>query len=170
MAVHPVSGEARFASTPFSNRWSLWAHREQLAEMHRRPRHRISEVVLADGTELTLEPRRWGVVAAVSQGREWGHVIRRSWWGRRWDLTSPTFAYALTSDPLPRRWTIRVGNEPIGKLAGGLVSYNHLTVRTDVAVQVLPLVMAWHVLARPWEAAAAPLSLIPAAAGTRPAT
>ena len=92
---------------------------------------------------------------------ERGRITRRSWWGRSWDLESPTFAFALTSDLMPRRWTLRIGNEPVGHLSGGLLSYNRLTVRTDVAVQVLPLVLAWHVLARPWEAAAAPGSLIP---------
>jgi hypothetical protein len=63
---------------------------------------------------------------------------------------------------MPRHWTIRVGNEPVGRLFGGLLSYNRLTVEADVGIQVLALVMAWHVLARPWEAAAAPGSLVPA--------
>ena len=97
----------------------------------------------------------------MEQDKEWGRIVRRSWWGRRWDLVSPTFGYTLTSDPMPRRWTIRVGNEPIGRLSGGLFSYNRLTVHTDVAVQALPLVLAWHVLARSWEAASAPGSLVP---------
>ncbi len=67
----------------------------------------------------------------------------------------------MTSDILPRRWTLRVGNEPVGRFAGTPFSYNRLRVHTDVAVPVLPLALAWHVLARPWEAAAAPGSLVP---------
>jgi hypothetical protein len=88
-------------------------------------------------------------------------VERRSWWGRRWDLFGPSFACALTSDPLPRRWSLRYGNEPVGRLAGTLFSYNRLTVHTDVAVPTVSLALAWHVLARPWEAAAAPGALVP---------
>ena len=161
MAVRLVSGESVFLSNPLSNRWSLWHREEQIAEMRRFPRRHVSEVSLDDGTRLRLEPDGWGMVVAREGAKEWGRIVRRSWWGRQWDLISPTFGYAITSDLMPRRWTIRVGNEPVGRLAGGLLSYNRLAVYTDVAVQVLPLVMSWHVLARPWEAAAAPGSLVP---------
>ncbi|MCJ7724855.1 MAG: hypothetical protein MUP76_00495 [Acidimicrobiia bacterium] len=129
--------------------------------MRRIPRQHVSEVSLDDGTNIRLEPDGWGTVVAREGDKEWGRIVRRSWWGRRWDLISPTFGYTITSDPLPRRWTIRVGNEPVGRLSGGLLSYNRLTVQADVAVSVLPLVMSWHVLARPWEAAAAPGALVP---------
>lgn len=160
MATHVVAGECTFTSNPFSNRWELWCRGERLAVMHRRPRHHVSEVALADGRTITLQPDGWGTVVAVEGDKEWGRIVRRSWWGRRWDLESPTFGYTLTSDVMPRRWTIRVGNEPVGRLSGGMLSYNRLQVQADVAVQVLPMVMAWHVLARPWEAAAAPGSLV----------
>ena len=66
----------------------------------------------------------------------------------------------LRSEPLPRRWSIRVGSEPVGRLTGGLLSYNHLDVHTDIGVPLTALVLAWHVLARPWEQAAAPGSLV----------
>ena len=161
MASRLVSGECTFTSIPLSNRWVLWCEGERLAEMIRKPRQHTSRVTFADGAEILLQPESWGTVVALEGPREWGRIIRRSWWGRRWDLISPTFGYALTSDLVPRRWTIRVGNEPVGRLSGGLFSYNRLTVRADVALQVLPLVMAWHVLARPWEAAAAPGALVP---------
>ena len=161
MTTFVVSGECTFTSYPFSNRWELWCRDERLAVMARRPGQHVSEVELADGRTVTLMPEGWGTVVAVEGDKEWGRIIRRSWWGRRWDLESPTFGYTITSDLMPRRWTIRVGNEPVGYLAGGLLSYNRLQVGADVALQVLPLVMAWHVLARPWEAAAAPGSLVP---------
>ena len=161
MAQHLVSGECRFSSLPFSNWWTLSCKDEPLAEMRRIPRQHISEVTMADGTGIRLQPRGWGTVVALAGESERGRITRRSWWGRSWDLESPAFAFTLTSDPMPRRWTLRIGNEPVGRLSGGILSYNRLTVRTDVAVQVLPLVLAWHVLARPWEAAAAPGSLVP---------
>ncbi|MBU1226411.1 MAG: hypothetical protein KJ698_04230 [Actinobacteria bacterium] len=162
MAPRLVSGECRFTSPPFSNTWALWCRGERLATMTRRPRQHTSDVSLADGGEIRLQPDGWGTVVALENGSELGRIVRRSWWGRRWDLISPAFGYVLTSDPMPRHWTIRVGNEPVGRLSGGLLSYNRLTVEADVGIQVLALVMAWHVLARPWEAAAAPGSLVPA--------
>jgi hypothetical protein len=161
MASRLVSNECLFTSAPFSHQWTLRCRGEQLAAMRRIPRQHISEIVLDDGIGIRLQPEGWGTVVALEGDKEWGRIVRRSWWGRRWDLISPTFGYTLTSDLMPRRWTIRVGNEPVGRLQGGLLSYNRLEVQADVAVQVLPLVMAWHVLARPWEAASAPGALVP---------
>ena len=155
-----VSGECRFTSMPLSNRWELWHQSDRLATMVRSPRRHTSRVILDDGTELTLTPMGWGTVAALEGEAEWGRIVRRSWWGRRWELVSPTFGYNLTSDPIPRRWRLRVGDHVIGRLAGGWLSYNRLAIHLDVAVPVVPLVLAWHVLARPWEAAAAPTALV----------
>jgi len=156
-----VSGECRFSSLPFSNRWNLACGGETVAELRRIPRHHISEVALSDGSQILLIPDGWGTVGARDEtGKEVGRIVRRSWWGRSWDLESATFGLTLTSDPLPRRWRLRVGDHEIGRLAGGVFSYNRLAVQTDVAVQVIPLVLAWHVLARPWEAAAAPSALV----------
>jgi hypothetical protein len=161
MAQRLVSGECRFTSRPFSNRWDLSSGEERLAVLVRRPRRHTSTVTLADGTELELVPDGWGAVVAFEGDQERGRIVRRSWWGRRWDLESPTFGYTLTSDPVPRRWFLRVGDNVVGRFSGGWFSYNHLTVQMDVAVHVIPLVLAWHVLARPWEASAAPASLVP---------
>jgi hypothetical protein len=155
-----IAGEVRFFSRPFSNEWRLTVADRELAVLRRVPSRHISEVATADGTRYRLQPEGWGTVVALEEEAERGRITRRSWWGRAWDLTSPVFGYALTSDPLPRRWTLRVGNEPVGRLAGTPFSYNRLRVLTDVAVPVLPLVLCWHVLARPWEAAAAPGSLV----------
>ncbi len=170
MAARLVSGECTFTSPLFSNRWTVRSGGEVLATIARRPGLHTSELTLADGTEIRLQPSGWGTVVALDRAKEVGRIVRRSWWGRRWDVISPTFGYVLTSDPMPRRWTIRVGNEPVGHLTGGFLSYNRLTIRTDVAFQVLPLVMAWQVLARPWEAAASPGLLLPAGPGSSPGT
>jgi hypothetical protein len=158
-----VIGDCRFHSVLFSNRWSLERDGRQLALARRVPSRHVSEVVFAEGTRCELRPQGWGTVTAVDDDNtELGRVVRTSWLGRSWDLTTPSFACRLTSDPLPRRWSLRIGTEPVGRLAGSPVSYNRLRVHTDVAVPVVGLMLAWHVLARPWEAASAPVTLVPA--------
>jgi hypothetical protein len=161
-----VIGACRFTSGFLSNRWLLLQGDDILAEMRRVPSRHVSEVLLADGTTYEIRPEQWGTVAAATDDTELGRVVRTSWWGRSWDLTGPGFACALTSDPLPRRWSFRIGTEPVGGLRGSPASYNRLTVHTDVAIPVVSLTLAWHVLARPWEAAAAPGALV---RGSRPA-
>jgi hypothetical protein len=156
-----IPGESRFLSFPFSNEWVLAQGDRSVATLRRFPRRHTSTVRLGDGRTFELEPQGWGTVVALEGDTERGRITRRSWWGRAWDLTSVSFGYGLTSDLVPRRWTLRVGNEPVGRFAGTPFSYNRLRVTTDVAVPVLPLALAWHVLARPWEAAAAPGSLVP---------
>jgi hypothetical protein len=162
--VPAVVGPCRFESAFGSNRWRLLQDRKVLAEMQRVPTRHISTIRLADGTAVELRPAGWGTVVALHGATELGRVERRTWWGRRWRLSTPTFACDLTSDPLPRRWSLRYGTEPVGHLAGGLLTYNTLRVHTDLAVPVVALALAWHVLARPWEAAAAPRALAPAPA------
>lgn len=155
-----VIGEARFTSKVFSNRWQVLVHGEPEATLQRDPSRHLSSVRFADGTTLELVPEGWGTVVARAGDEEWGRITRTSWWGRSWDLNARGFACELRSDPLPRRWSIRVGSEPVGALTGGLFTYNHLDVHTDIGVPLTALVLAWHVLARPWEQAAAPGSLV----------
>ena len=162
--VPTVVGPCRFESALMSNRWRLLQGTKVLAELQRVPSRHVSLLRLADGTGLELRPTGWGTVVAVHGDTEVGRVVRRSWWGRRWQLTGPGFACDLTSDPLPRRWSLRFGSEPVGRLSGTALSYNRLAVHTDLAVPVVSLALAWHVLARPWEAAAAPGALVPARA------
>lgn len=156
-----VIGEVIFRSLPMSNHWWVGQGDTDLAELRRIPSQHVSEVTFPEGTVYRLEPSGWGTVVAVENGEERGRITRRSWWGRAWDLTAVTFGYQLTSDPIPRRWTLRVGNEPVGRLSGTLFSYNLVRAQADVAIPVLALALCWHVLARPWEAAAAPGSLVP---------
>ncbi|MBN2114196.1 MAG: hypothetical protein JW785_08740 [Acidimicrobiia bacterium] len=162
--IPTVVGDCRFESSLMSNRWRLLQDKAVLAQLDRVPSRHISAVRLADGTRLELRPAGWGTVVAMQDDTEVGRVERHSWWGRRWRLTGPGFACDLVSDPLPRRWSLRFGTEPIGRLAGTPLSYNRLAVHTDLAVPVVALALAWHVLARPWEAAAAPGALVPSRA------
>lgn len=156
-----VVGECRFDSALLSNRWSLLQAGTELAQLRRDPTRHTSSGTLTDGTVLELIPAGWGTVELTADDTALARIDRRSWWGRSWDISGTGFGCELTSDPMPRRWTFRIGGEPIGRLAGTPWSYNRLTVHTDVSVPVHAIVLAWHVLARPWEAAAAPRSLIP---------
>ncbi len=157
-----VIGDCRFESRFFSNRWRLVQRDAVIAELRRMPSRHMTMLHLPDQQPVELRPARWGtVIAADPDGNERGRIERQSWWGRRWEISGSGFACALTSDPLPRRWTLRFGTEPVARLSGTPWSYNQLAVHTDVAVPVTALALAWHVLARPWEAAAAPGALIP---------
>ena len=155
-----VIGEARFTSALFSNRWRLQQHDDQIAELFRIPSRHTSRLVLP-GATIDIEPLGWGTMVAMSDGEEIGRIVRRSWWGRRWDVSSPGVYYELVSDRLPRRWSFRVGHEPVTHFAGGFISYNVLRVSSIMAVPVVSLALAWHVIARPWEAAATPGALVP---------
>jgi hypothetical protein len=154
-------GTVRFESGVFSNRWRLHRAGETLAELRRDPTRHESYGELADGTLIELSPKGWGTVEVATESTTLGRIDRRSWWGRRWEISGTGFGCDLTSDPMPRRWSFRIGGEPIGRLAGTVWSYNRLEVDADVSMPVHAVVLAWHVLARPWEAAAAPRSLVP---------
>jgi len=156
-----VVGDSRFDSRLFSNRWTLARDFGPLAEMQRDPSRLVTRGSFSDGTTFDLTPNGWGTVEIEVDGAVLARIDRRSWWGRRWEISGTGFACDLTSDRMPRRWTLRIGGQPIGRLAGSLLSYNRLDVHTDIATPVHALVLAWQVLARPWEQAAAPRSLVP---------
>lgn len=145
----------------FSNRWRLVRNEQELAELRRDPTRHSSHGQMADGTILVLQPEGWGTVVLTADDEPLARIDRRSWWGRRWEISGGGFGCDLVSDPMPRRWTFRIGGAPIGRLAGTLWSYNRLIIDADVAIPVHAMVLAWHVLARPWEAASAPRSLVP---------
>jgi hypothetical protein len=150
-----VSGEVRFTSRLLSNVWVVSARGEPLARLRRIPSIHTSIVTLADGTNLELRPEGWGTVVAVGDNHQ-ARIVRESWWGRKWVVSGTGFAYDLTSDPMPRRWTLRIGGHPVARIAGTWWTYNRIVVNADVAVPLHALILSWHVLARPWEAAAAP--------------
>jgi len=157
-----IRGEGRLMSPWFSNQWSLMNQGTEIARLRRFPRLHVSAAQLADGTEWTLEPDGFAVVKATDvHGEEVGRITRRSWWGRRWDLTGPGFAYELVSHPIPRRWTIEVGGAPVAEIRGSALSYNTVTIDAPLSLPTCAGILAWHVIARPWEAAAAPRGLVP---------
>jgi hypothetical protein len=156
-----VVGDARFDSRLFSNRWTLARDSEPLAEMQRDPSRLVSRGSFSDGTTFDLIPNGWGTVEMEVDDIVLARIDRRSWWGRRWEISGTGFVCDLTSDRAPRRWTLRIGGQPVGRLKGSLLSYNRLDVHTDIATPVHALVLAWQVLARPWEQAAAPRTLVP---------
>ena len=169
-----LHGSAEMRSPWFSSEWRLTQGGREIAEMRRHARMHVSTVTFAEGERWLLEPQGWGVVRAMDSGEtEIARVVRRSWIGRRWELTAPAWAYELVSDPLPRRWHFAVGNVAVAQIAGSLFSYNRVRIDTTLAVPVAAVMLAWHVIARPWEAAAAPAGLVPAAqpqaGGQRPA-
>ncbi len=157
-----IRGEAHLVSPWFSNNWTLVSHGEMVARLRRFPRLHVSMAQLADGTEWLLEPDGFAVVKAVdSDGTEVGRITRRSWWGRRWDITGPGFAYELVSHPMPRRWRVEIGGSVFAELRGSPISYNTVAIDAPLSLPTVAGVLAWHVIARPWEAAAAPKGLIP---------
>ncbi len=156
-----VSGEARLVSPLFSNRWRLMLGDDEIARLIRFPHHRMSVAQLPDGTEWRLEPDGWGRVRLLEDGEEVGNIVRRSWLGRRWDMESAQFGLQLLSTPLPRRWALAVGSEPMAYLAGSAWNYNKLRIVAQLAVPLAAVVLAWQVVVRPWEAAAFPLALRP---------
>ena len=157
-----IRGEAQLVSPWFSNHWSLLSHNVEIARLRRFPRLHISAVQFPDGAEWTIEPDGFSVVKAVdADGAEVARITRRSWWGRRWDVTGTGFAYELVSDPIPRRWRIEVGGSALAEIRGSLISYNTVTIDAPLSIPTAVAVLAWHVIARPWEAAAAPRGLVP---------
>lgn len=158
-----VHGSVELVSPWFSNRWRVIADGRELATLQRFGRIHVSTVTLPDGTRWILEPHGQSVVRAIDGiDHEFARITRESWWGRHWAVTGPGFSYELTSHPIPRRWTIEVGGAPVAGITGSLVSYNRVRLDTTLSVPLIAALLSWHVIARPWEAAAAPGALVPA--------
>lgn len=160
-----ILGHAELRSLPLSTEWKLLAGGQELAKLRRFPRRHLSSVQLLDGTVWTLAPDSWGVVVAREGAEEVARITRQSWWGRRWAIESVGFAVNLVSRPRPRRWSFTVGDQPIAEIAGSLFSYNKVSIDAELNVPVSAVVLAWQVIARPWEQAAHPLALISSQAG-----
>jgi len=170
-----VTGTATMRSPLFSNWWELVdGDGYPLARLQRHPRLHVSTIEIEDGSTWLLEPAGNGVVIAMHEGtNEIGRIVRRSWWGRRWQVSGPAWGYEVVSDRVPRRWHFAVGGEPVAVITGSVLSYNTVTVDAVLPIQVCAVVLAWHVIARPWEQAAAPRGLVPIrqrGTSTRPAT
>lgn len=156
-----VYGTAELSSPLMSNRWLLRSGDEAVAELRRFGRLHISRMYLPTGEQAVLAPHEQSVVQALdSEGGELARITRRSWLGRHWEIASKRWAYDLESDPRPRRWQITVGGTSVAQISGSLVSYNRVAIDAPLGVPILVVALAWHVIARPWEAAAAPSTLI----------
>lgn len=155
---HPtILGEAQFTSRFLSNRWELISG-DVIGTFVRLPSRHLSQG-RTGGAPIEMRPEGWGTVVFFEEGRELGRIVRRSWWGRRWEISGSGFGCDLVSEPRPRRWTMRIGGHPLATISGTPWSYNRLTIRTDVSVPAWALALTWQVVARPWEAAAEPRSL-----------
>ena len=160
-----IYGTARLRSPWFSNRWVVLADDgTPLAMARRHGRIHVSTVELATGERFFLEPHGNGFVRARDDHGEVARITRTSWWGRHWEMSSQDFAFELLSHPVPRRWHLMLGSMSMATISGSPVSYNGVKVHAEIAVPTLAVLMAWHVIARPWEAAAEPRALIPVAA------
>ena len=152
-----------------SNRWRLDSNDGELATLRRLGRLHISRLYLTDGEEAVLVPEERSVVAALdAAGAEQARITRTSWFGRSWEITSKQWAYELVSDPRPRRWQITVGGTSVAQITGSLVSYNRVDIDAPLGLPLLVVALAWHVIARPWEAAAAPTALVAAQSSEEP--
>lgn len=156
-----IYGAAELRSPFMSNRWQVLGNDGELATLRRMGRLHISRIYLPTGEEAVLAPdERSAVVALDPSGEELARITRTSWFGRRWEITSIRWAYELVSDPRPRRWQITVGGTSVAQITGSLVSYNRVAIEAPLGVPLLVVALAWHVIARPWEAAAAPATLL----------
>lgn len=156
-----VYGTAQLVSPLMSSRWQLIVGDDVVAELRRSGRLHISRIQVPNGEEAVLAPHGRSVVVALdTEGNELARITRRSWVGRRWDIESKRWVYELISHPRPRRWHLTVGGTAVAQIEGSLVSYNQVNVDAPLGVPILVLALAWHVVARPWEAAAAPTTLV----------
>lgn len=156
-----VYGDTQILSGFMSNRWRLVSSGEEIAQFRRFGRLHISRLYLPSGEEAVITPHEQSVVVALdSEGAELARITRTSWLGRHWEVTSKRWAYELVSDPRPRRWHLKVGGTSVAQITGSLISYNRVRVDAPLGIPMLVLALGWHVVARPWEAAAAPTTLI----------
>lgn len=162
-----ILGYAEMTSHFFSNEWRLEQDDQRIARMRRYPRQRTSRVLLDDDTMWEMKPRGWGTVVIFEDDKQFAQIDRRSWWGRLWEIRSPGYALDLVSHPLPRRWRLAIGGEPIAEMSGSMVSYNRLRMNASIGVPVAAALLAWQVVVRPWEAASFPVGKVPATIGER---
>ena len=157
-------GKAQLLSPWFSNRWqlhtpsgSVLAHLERLARIH------VATITLPDQSRWIIEPAGQSTMRLMDKpDNEVARIIRRSWWGRRWEVSGTGFWCELVSHPRPRKWQFQIGGSSVAELSGSPISYNRVNIDAIIALPLPALLLGWHVIARPWEAAAVPNGLIPA--------
>ena len=158
-----VYGKVQLRSPWFSNRWQLLRDGTPVCNLQRLGKIYTTVVTRTDARWI-LDPHGNGVVRALdNDGNEFGRITRRSWFGRRWELTSMAWNFDLVSHRRPRSWAIELGGAPIAEIRGSLVSYNRVDVNAMIGVPLVAVLLGWHVIARPWEAIAEPSGLLPVA-------
>ncbi len=158
---HPMLlGRVSFESGFMSDVWRLDSSQGRVGVFRRFPSLHMSRGRVGD-VDVEIRPQGWGTVVYLEEGREMGRIVRRSWLGRNWELSGTGFGCDLVSEPMPRRWTLRIGGHPIAHIAGTALSYNRLRISADVSVPAWALALVWHVVVRPWEAAAEPRTMRP---------
>lgn len=153
-------GRVSFESGFMSDTWRLVSSQGRIGVFRRFPSLHMSRGRVGD-VDVEIRPQGWGTVVYLEEGREVGRIVRRSWLGRLWELSGTGFGCDLVSEPMPRRWTLRIGGHPIAHIAGTALSYNRLRISADVSVPAWALALVWHVVVRPWEAAAEPRTMRP---------
>jgi hypothetical protein len=157
-----IYGKVELRSPWLSNHWVLQRDGSEICRIRRLGRIYTSIVSRPDVARWVLDPHGNGVVRALDgDGAEFARVVRRSWFGRRWDLFSPTWNYELVSRPRPRAWAIEIGGAELAEIRGSLISYNKVDVNAMIGIPLATILLAWHVIARPWEAVAEPSGLRP---------
>jgi len=167
--VRTISGVAELRSQPFSNQWLLTGSSGPIARAIRYPRAHHSRVTLTDGTHWTLQPDGWGIVRAVENQVPFARATRLG--SRHWEIAGVAFAYDLVAaGMLGRNWRLRIGSAEVASLRGNPLSFNRLRVEASLAVPVVAILLAWQVIARPWEYAASAPRMPRSERPGRPAT
>lgn len=156
-----VLGDATLTSPLFSNEWTLSQGEHVIARMVRHGRHHLSTAEVINNEKWAILPAGWGTAIATSEEGELGRIERRSILGLRWDLTCGGFGYDLVNRPRFRSWAIEVAGSPVAELRGSWLSYNAMKITSSLSVPVVAILLTWHVVARPWEQAAAAKPALP---------
>jgi hypothetical protein len=150
-----LKGSATIRSPLFSRTWTARQGDTVIATAHRSVWRRTSRVVLADETIWDIVPAGWGKLEIRSGTSVLGVAERLNWLGRRWTIDSQRFGYMLSArSMLLRRWTIDLGDHPVGSLRGAAFSFNRIDVDAGSGIPLEVIMVSWHIVVRAWEAAA----------------
>lgn len=153
--MRQAGGTITISSAWLSRVWEFRDEEGPIANATRNVTQRTSTVQLADGRSWLLTPDGWGRIRLVEGSHTVATAQREDFLGRHWELNSARFAYQLESDSMiRRRWTIGPIGSPIGRLRGGLLSFNRMTLESGLPIPFEAVALAWQAVVRPWEAAA----------------
>jgi hypothetical protein len=151
-----LKGQATIRSPLFSRTWTVQQGGEVLATAHRAVWRRTSKVQLLDGSTWEISPAGWGILEVRSGDDSLGVAERTNLFGRKWSIDSNRFGYVLSArSMLLRKWTIDLGDHPVGRLKGGALSFNRIDVDAGSGIPLEVIMLSWHIIVRAWEAAAA---------------